>query len=77
MSKEESEIPRAQSSASHRAKVEEIKRRALDQHKRFVEAARTIAAAEDEESFDKALRRIASAPPPKSVQKRKKKARKR
>ena len=43
-----------------------------DQHHEFVKAAREIGTDESEEAFDKVLGRIAKAPPPKSVQKRKK-----
>jgi hypothetical protein len=42
-----------------------------DQLKGFVNAARELGADESEEAFDKVLKRIAKAPPPKSVQKRK------
>ena len=42
-----------------------------DQHKEFVKAAREIGADESEEAFDHMLGKIAKAPPPKSVQKRK------
>jgi hypothetical protein len=45
------------------------KQNAEDQHKAFVRAD------ESEDAFDKALRKVASAPPPKSVQKSKKTAR--
>ena len=44
-----------------------------DQHREFVKAARELGCDESEEAFDKVLRKVASAPPPKSVQKRKKK----
>ncbi|NJO34448.1 MAG: hypothetical protein HC869_16295 [Rhodospirillales bacterium] len=47
------------------------------QYRDFVKAARDLGCDESEESFDRSLSRIASAPPPKSVQKRKKKPRKR
>ena len=43
------------------------------QHKLFKQAARELGCDESEEAFDKVLRKVASAPPPKSVQKRKKK----
>jgi len=43
-----------------------------DQHADFVKAARELGVDESEEAFDKVLKRVASAPPPKSVQKRKK-----
>ena len=42
------------------------------QHQDFVKAARELGTDESEEAFDKVLKRVASAPPPKSVQKRKK-----
>lgn len=42
-----------------------------DQSKRFIEAARDIGASEDADVFDRVLGKIAKAPPPKSVQKRK------
>ena len=47
-----------------------------DQHRDFVKAARELGTDESEEAFDKVLKRVASAPPPKSVQKRKTPARK-
>lgn len=43
------------------------------QHREFVKAARELGCDEDPAAFDKLLKRIASAPPPLSVQKRKKK----
>ena len=46
---------------------------ATNQHKEFVKVARELGCDESEEAFDKVLRKVASAPPPKSVQKRKKK----
>jgi hypothetical protein len=42
-----------------------------DQHREFVKAARELGTDESEEAFDKVLKRVAKAPPPKSVQKRK------
>lgn len=42
------------------------------QIERFVEAAREVGADENAASFDKVLKRVASAPPPKTVQRRKK-----
>lgn len=42
-----------------------------DQHKRFIEAARDAGASEDEPAFDDMLKRVTSAPPPKTVQDRK------
>lgn len=59
------------------AKSRPIKSSASAQHKDFVEAARELGADESEEAFDKVLKRIAKAPPPKSVQKRKARPRKR
>ena len=49
------------------------KRKSADQEQSqaFVQAARDLGADESEEAFDKVLKRIASAPPPRSVQKRK------
>ena len=53
-------------------------KRSEGQHREFVKAARELGCDESEEAFDKVLRKVASAPPPKSVQKRKKaKSRKR
>jgi hypothetical protein len=43
------------------------------QHRAFVKAARELGCNEDTEAFDKTLKKIASAPPPKSVEKRKNK----
>ena len=43
-----------------------------NQTKRFVDAARELGTDESEEAFDKMLKRVAKAPPPKSVQKRRK-----
>jgi hypothetical protein len=48
-----------------------------DQHQEFVKAARELGCDEDETAFDRALGKIAKAPPPKSVQKRKTKPGKR
>ena len=42
-----------------------------EQHRDFVKAARELGVDESEEAFDSVLKRIAKAPPPKSVQKRK------
>ena len=50
---------------------------AEDQHDEFVKAARKLGVDESEDAFDKVLKRIAKAPPPKSVRKRKAAARKR
>lgn len=47
-----------------------------DQHSEFVKAAREIGTDESEDAFDKVLRKVASAPPPKTVQKRKIRAQK-
>ena len=44
-----------------------------EQHREFVKAARELGTDEDEATFDRVLKKIASAPPPKSVQKRKRK----
>jgi hypothetical protein len=44
---------------------------ASDQRQRFIDAARELGTDENPEAFDKVLKKIASAPPPKSVQKRK------
>lgn len=50
-----------------------IKRKeaASDQHAEFVKAARELGTDESEATFDKMLGKIAKAPPPKTVQKRK------
>jgi hypothetical protein len=45
--------------------------RPADQHREFVKAARELGTDESEDAFDKVLKRVAKAPPPKSVQKRK------
>lgn len=42
-----------------------------EQHKLFQKTARELGTDESEEAFDKVLGKIASAPPPKTVQKRK------
>ena len=42
-----------------------------EQSESFIKAARELGTDESEEIFDKVLKKIASAPPPKSVQKRK------
>ena len=47
------------------------KKPASSQYVRFVDAARDLGCDEDEAAFDKTLMKISSAPPPKSVQKRK------
>lgn len=46
-----------------------------EQHKLFKQTARELGTDESEEAFDKVLGKIASAPPPKTVQKRKSKKR--
>ena len=61
-SNDQSELPRAQSSASHRARAEEIKRKAVERHRRSVETARVLGPAGRDEPVDKALKRLASAP---------------
>jgi hypothetical protein len=48
-----------------------------EQGRAFVKAARELGADESEETFDKLLKRVVKAPPPKSVQKRKAVKRKR
>jgi hypothetical protein len=48
-----------------------------EQHREFVKAARELGTDESEEVFDKVLKRVVKAPPPKSVQKRKAARRKR
>jgi hypothetical protein len=61
-------------------KVKKLKHKvgsATDQHREFVKAAREIGTDESEDAFDKMLGKIAKAPPPKSVQKRKKTKQKR
>lgn len=52
-----------------------VRKKPSSQHARFVDAARDLGCDDDEAAFDKALKRIASAPPPKSVEKRKTKKR--
>jgi hypothetical protein len=47
-----------------------------EQHREFVKAARELGTDESPDAFDKMLKRVASAPPPKSVQKRKRQIRK-
>lgn len=44
---------------------------ATGQGKKFVDAAREAGASEDADEFDRALGKIAKAPPPSSVQERK------
>ena len=46
--------------------------RTQDQGREFIKAARELGTDESEDAFDKVLKRVASAPPQKSVQKRKK-----
>lgn len=46
-------------------------KRAKSQREAFIEAARDLGCSEDADAFDKALEKIAKAPPPKSVEKRK------
>jgi hypothetical protein len=41
------------------------------QHKHFIKAARELGCNEDPVAFDKMLKKVASAPPAKSVEKRK------
>lgn len=47
------------------------RKRDKEQVKRFKEAARELGCDEDESAFDEALGKVASSPPPKSVEKRK------
>lgn len=42
-----------------------------DQSKRFIDAARELGADTSPDVFDRALKKISEAPPPKSIQKRK------
>lgn len=42
-----------------------------EQSKAFIEKARELGCSEDEGTFEKTIKKIASAPPPKSVEKRK------
>ena len=42
-----------------------------EQHREFVMAARELGTDDDEDAFNRRLKQLASAPPPKSVQKRK------
>ena len=55
--------------------VKKTKMTDADQIKAFKEAARELGCDDDEKTFDKVLKKISSAPPPKSVQKRKAKPR--
>lgn len=48
------------------------KAKAQNQHREFVKAAREIGCEDNADAFDRALKKVASAPPPKSVKKRKK-----
>lgn len=47
-----------------------------EQHRAFVKKARELGCDESEEAFDRALGKVAEAPPPASVQKRKARPRK-
>ena len=49
------------------------KRKSTDQSKKFIEAARELGCKEDPRAFDRALKKIAEAPPPDTAQERKKK----
>lgn len=49
------------------------KPKAIDQGKRFIEAARELDCDEDQDAFKERLKKLASAPPPASVGKRKEK----
>lgn len=42
-----------------------------DQKRKFIEAARDLGCKEDPRAFDRALKKIAEAPPPDTVQERK------
>ncbi|CFX09488.1 conserved protein of unknown function [Candidatus Filomicrobium marinum] len=48
----------------------------MAQSEKFKQAARDLGCAEDAEAFDKAIRKIAKAPPPQTVAKRKAKTKK-
>lgn len=54
-----------------RKMAKEPKKDAVSQSDRFKEAARKVEADESEAAFDETLKKVASAPPPKSVEKRK------
>ena len=84
-------LPKSSDDAGHRRRFDKLLERAkkeskasvgaakhahTEQSKSFVEAARELGCDESEATFDKMLKKIASAPPPKSVQKRKVKSRK-
>lgn len=43
----------------------------MEQYGRFVDTARELECNEDADAFDRALGKVASSPPPKSVEKRK------
>lgn len=47
------------------------RRNSTDQHRAFVNAARELGTDESEESFDRMLKRVAKAQPPKSARERK------
>ena len=47
-----------------------------DQHREFAKATRDLGVDESEDAFDKVLKRVAKAPPPKTVRKRKRAERK-
>lgn len=60
------EIPHGDSSVEYKSDVQNIIRRAPgSQHKKFLEAAREHETDDSEERFDKIVKRIAKAPPPK------------
>jgi hypothetical protein len=42
-----------------------------EQSAKFIEAAKSLGCAEDESAFDDTLKKLSSAPPPKTVKKRK------
>lgn len=50
-------------------KTSKIKKQS--QRERFIQAAREVGADENEEMFDRVLKKVSSAPPPKTVEKRK------
>ena len=79
-------MPKASDDVGHRRRFGELLEKAkkesaqpadgtkqaqAEQSKAFVKAARELGTDEDPEAFDRMLKKITKAPPPKSVQKRK------
>jgi hypothetical protein len=74
MAIESDELPKVGRDRRHEKKVADLVKSAKQQSAKFAEAARDLGLEDSGDQFDRNLRIVASAPPPKSVKKRKAKA---